>query len=125
MRAALNHQRERNLAGRVNIVDVTLKFQLLRGNSVLQQEHLGQVIDISYGGMQMMSPVPIEPFSDIKIALSLSLVDPDLSEIYAKVLRVSPVGGAYKCSVEFTYIDARAGLMIKEFIDGIVELNRR
>ena len=117
-------RREMRKSPRVNIVDVTLKFQLLRGNSVLQQEHLGQVIDISYGGMQLLSPVPLEPFSDIKIALSLSLVEPDLSEIYAKVLRVSPVNGAYKCSVEFTYIDAKASLMIKQFIDGIVELNR-
>ncbi len=117
-------RREMRKSPRVNIVDLPLKFQLLSGNSVLQQEHLGRVIDISYGGMHIVSPVPIEPFGDIKIALSLSLLGSDLSDIYAKVLRVSFVNGGHECSVEFTYIDAKASLAIKEFIDGIVELNR-
>lgn len=106
-------------------VGMPLSFQLLRGKSVLPQEHSGQVIDISYGGMYIVSPVMIEPFSDIKIALSLSLLSSDLTAIYAKVLRVSPVNEGHECRVEFTSIDAKASLTIKEFVDGIVELNRR
>ncbi|OGA32257.1 MAG: hypothetical protein A3F75_10370 [Betaproteobacteria bacterium RIFCSPLOWO2_12_FULL_64_23] len=105
-------------------VDMPLAFQLLKDKFVLQQEYRGRVVDISYGGMYVVSPVPIEPFSDIKIALSMSLLGPDLSAIYAKVLRVSPVDDSCECRVEFTSIDENASLAIKEFVDGIVELNR-
>lgn len=117
-------RRELRKSPRVDIVDMPLRFQLLSGNSVLQQEYLGRIIDIGYGGMRIASPVPIEPFGDIKIALSLTLPGSDLSEIYAKVLRVSRVDQSYECSVEFTYIDTRASLAIKEFVDAIAESNR-
>jgi len=105
-------------------VDMPLTFRVLKGKSVSQQEHLGRVIDISYGGLYIVSPVPIEPYSDITIALSVSLLGSELAEIYAKVLRVSLVSEGYECRVEFTSVDARARLAIKEFVDGIVELNR-
>ena len=105
-------------------VDIPLTFQMIRGSSVLPQERLGRVIDISYGGMYIISPVAIEAFGDIKIALSLSFLGSDLTEIYAKVLRVAQVADGYECRVEFTAINPEAALAIKEFVDGIVEINR-
>lgn len=105
-------------------VDMPLTFQKLGGKIVLPQEHLARIIDLSYGGMYIVSPVPVEPFSDIKIGLSLSFFGSALTEIYAKVLRVSMVNQGYECRVEFTSIDANVALVIKEFVDGIVELNR-
>ena len=123
-RALTAPRREMRKSPRVKLTDMPLKFQRLKGNSVLQHEHLGQVLNIGYGGMRIASPVPIEPFDDIKIALSLSPPDSTLSEIYAKVLRVFPVDGGYECNVEFTYIDAAASLAIKEFIDGVLESDR-
>lgn len=106
-------------------VDMALTFQMLQGKAVLPTAHEGRVVDISYGGLYIVSPVPIEPFGDIKIALSLSMLGSDLTEIYAKVLRVNQVGEDYECRTEFTSIDPEAGLIIKEFVDGIVEVNRR
>ena len=44
--------------------------------------------DLSYGGMYIVSPVAMEAFDDIKITLSLSFMEADLAEIYAKVLPV-------------------------------------
>jgi len=122
-RALTAPRREMRNSPRVE-VDMPLTFQLVRGKSVLEQEHIGRVSDISYGGMRIVSPVAIEPFGDIKIALSLSLLGSELSEIYAKVMHVSPSGDGQVCRVEFTSIDAKAGSTIKEFVDGIVELNR-
>lgn len=106
-------------------VDMPLAFQVLSGKIVLPEEHLGRVIDISYGGMSIVSPVPVEPFSDIKIVLSVSLLGSSLSEIYGKVLRVSVLPEGFECRVEFTSIDSGAALVLKEFVDGIVEMNRR
>ncbi len=105
-------------------VDMPVMFQILEGKLVLPQVHHGRIADISYGGMYMVSPVAIEAFSNIKIALSLSLMVPELSEIYAKVLHVSMVNDAYECRVEFTYIDTKAQQTLKEFVDGIVEMRR-
>lgn len=105
-------------------VDMPLTFQQLSGKSVLPQEIVGRVVDISYGGMYVISPVAIDSFGDIKISLSLSFLGPELAEIYAKVLRVSTVPQGYECRVEFTSIDSKAALAIKEFVDGIVEMNR-
>jgi adenylate cyclase len=106
-------------------VDMPLAYQVLRGKSVLPEEHIGRIADLSYGGMFVISPVRLEPFGDIKITLSLSLMGHELTEIYAKVLRVTEVPGAFKCPVEFTSIDAKAAQAIKEFVDGIVEFNKR
>ena len=116
-------QREIRNSPRV-YVDMPLTFQMLKGKSVLDQAIFGRVIDISYGGMYIVSPVQIEPFTDIKIALSMSLLGSELSEIYAKVLRSSSVNENHECRVEFTFIDEKSSLTIKEFVDDIVELNR-
>lgn len=105
-------------------VDMPLTFQLLSGKSVLAQEYVGRVIDVSYGGIYIVSPVALEVFSDIKIALYLSFMGSQFTEIYAKVLRVAPVETGFECRIEFTSIDPQATLAIKEFVDGIVELNR-
>ena len=105
-------------------VDMSVSFQLLRGKSVLPQSHVGRVVDISYGGMYILSPVSVEAFDDIKITLSLSLLGSDLTEIYAKVLRVAQLEDTLECRIEFTSIEVRSARAIKEFVDGIVELNR-
>ncbi len=73
--------------------------------------------------MCIVSSVPIEPFNDIKIAVAVSMLGSELSEMYAKVLRVSPLDTDCECRVEFTSIDEKASVTIKEFVDGIVELS--
>lgn len=105
-------------------VDIAVTFQVICHKSVLPQSITGRVIDISYGGMYIVSPLALVPFSDIKIALSLSFLGSELTEIYAKVLRVAPVERGFECRIEFTSIDTQATLAIKEFVDGIVEINR-
>jgi len=105
-------------------VDMPLAFQVLQDKSVLPHEHQGRIADMGYGGMFVISPVPLVPLDDIKIALALSLMGRELTEIYAKVLRVSETNGLYRCPVEFTSIDAKAQRAIKEFVDGIVEFNK-
>jgi adenylate cyclase len=101
-------------------VHMPLAFQVLEGKSVLPTEHLGEVVDISYGGMFVLSPVMLEPFSDIKMRLALSLMGGELTEIYAKVLRCTEAGGVFRCPVEFTSIEPKAQQAIKDFVDNLV-----
>ncbi len=122
-RLMLAPARETRNSPRVN-VDMPLSFQRLSGKVVLDQVIAGHVIDLSYGGMYIVTPVAMEAFDDIKITLSVSFMGSELAEIYAKILRVSEVSEGYECRVEFTSIDARAALALKEFVDGIVEVNR-
>lgn len=105
-------------------VDMPLAFQVLHGKSVTAQEFTGRIVDISYGGMYVLSPAVLQPFDDIRIALSLSLMGRELTQIYAKVLRVSSVSGEYGYPVEFTSIEPKAQQSIKELVDSIVELER-
>jgi adenylate cyclase len=116
-------QREIRNSPRVE-ADMALTFQLLDGKSVLPQEHMARVVDISYGGMYFVSPLPLSPFDDIKIKLHLSMLDAQAAEVYAKVLRVAPCHGAWECRIELTAIDPSTALALKEFVDGMVELNR-
>lgn len=107
-------------------VDMPLVFQRLDGKSVQPTRLQGRITDISYGGMFVRSTAVLQPFQDICFSLSLSLMGRELTEIYAKVLRVVPpdASGAYGYPVEFTSIEAKAAQSIKEFVNGIVELGR-
>ena len=113
-------QREVRNSPRVE-VDMPLAYQVLRGKTVLPEEHTGRIVDLGYGGMFVVSPVELEPFDDIKMSLSLSLMGRELTEIYAKVLRVTKIDGEYKFPVEFTSIEAKAQQAIKEYVDSIVQ----
>ncbi|ATX80424.1 adenylate cyclase [Mariprofundus aestuarium] len=104
--------------------DMPVVFQLLDGKQVLPKQYHGSIVDLSYGGMYIESPVSIEPFCDIKISMAVSLMSAELTDIYAKVLRVSEVNGSYECRAEFTFLEPHAQQVIKEFVDGIVEANR-
>ncbi|KQP12664.1 adenylate/guanylate cyclase domain-containing protein [Pseudorhodoferax sp. Leaf267] len=106
-------------------VDMPLVFQRLKGKSVGARKLDGRISDISYGGMFVRSTVALQAFDDICFSLSLSLMGRELTEIYAKVLRVVPLAdGGFGYPVEFTSIAAKAQQSIKEFVDGIVEMGR-
>lgn len=107
-------------------VDLPIKFQILREKDVLPEIYRGGIRDIGYGGMYMQSPVAIEAFADIKATISLSMMSGELTDIYAKVLRVNRLDeGIYECRVEFTTVDPPAQQAIKDFVDSVVELNRK
>ena len=105
-------------------VDMPLVFQRLKGKSVVPRKLDGRIRDISYGGMFVCSQTALQAFDDICFRLSLSLMGRELTEIYAKVLRVVPLsdGQGFGYPVEFTSIEGKAQQSIKEFVDGIVEL---
>ncbi|CAN7326512.1 PilZ domain-containing protein [Pseudorhodoferax sp. LjRoot39] len=106
-------------------VDMPLVFRRLKGKAVGTRTLEGRITDLSYGGMFVRSAVALQSFDDICFSLSLSMMGRELTEIYAKVLRVVPqADGQYGYPVEFTAIEAKAQQSIKEFVDGIVELGR-
>lgn len=106
-------------------VDMPLVFRRVRGKAVGARQIEGRITDLSYGGMFVRSRVALQPLDDICFALSLSMMGRELTEIYAKVLRVVALdGGEFGYPVEFTAIEPKAQQSIKVFVDGIVELGR-
>ncbi|NJD06854.1 MAG: adenylate cyclase [Methylococcaceae bacterium] len=93
-------------------------FQRLQQKKVLPQMHLGQVVDVGYHGLGMISPVHLELRGEIKMALSLQLLGGMTSDVYARI--VSPLeqeGSGFRCRMEFTDIDAEGQQTIKRFVD--------
>ena len=82
----------------------------------------GQIVNISYGGMNIVSNAFMEPFSDIKMMLATSLLAHEHAEVYARILRRTSLGDEFQYRVEFTSIDSRAEQALREFVDRLVEI---
>jgi adenylate cyclase len=100
--------------------NMPLTFQLVQGKQVLPQMHRGQMMDISYSGMllRLSDRVPVD--SEMKFSLSLSMLSPEVTDIYARVLRVAELPDDYECSLEFTTIDDIGQNVVREFVDRAV-----
>ncbi len=109
-------QREIRTSPRI-AVDIPLTFFTVEDKAVLDSSRQAQVIDISYGGLYIMTESPIEVFSELKMNVSLSLMGQGTSEIYARVLNCQKVANGYESNVEFTALDDEARLSIKSFVD--------
>ena len=103
-------------------VDMPLTFHALEGKTVLLQKISGRIVDISYGGMYIHSAVALPQFSDIKMALALSLLLQDQADVYGKVLRVTAVEDGFEYRIEFTSIEPAAQQALKEFVDRLVAI---
>ena len=119
-RSMMVPRREGRRSHRVSVI-MPCDFQLTNqpatgGRSV----HRGQVLDISYRGMQLLSPLALEPGTDIKLALSLEMFANATTDIHARVVHSVPIDNGHQCSVEFTLLSPAGQLRIKQFVDGQV-----
>lgn len=112
-------QREIRKSPRVP-TNIPLAFQLVDGKRVLPQVHRGQMMDISYSGMLVKLPECLPVNSELKFSLALSLLSPEVTDIYARVLRVADHSPDYECSIEFTSIDDTGQNVVREFVDRAV-----
>jgi len=109
-------RREIRKSPRVQI-EMPCYFQRLSNKTVLPAVHCGQVMDMGYHGMRMLSPVPIESCGEVKMAISLQLLGARTSDIYARAVAISAEANGYRCSMEFTDIDMAGQSTIKQFVD--------
>jgi c-di-GMP-binding flagellar brake protein YcgR len=112
-----------------------LVFQVVDGKHVLPEFHRGQLTDISYSGMRVMLKNPVPANTEIKCSVALSLMSPEVTDIYARILRVTESSltesslaesvantepHAYECNLEFTSIDPYGQRAVHEFVDRCV-----
>lgn len=102
------------------LVQMPCYFQRVKSNNVLGAMHCGQVVDMGYHGLRMISPVPLEASSEVMMSLSLQLLGNRTSDIYARIVTADPEQQGYRCSMEFTDIDLVGRQTIKQFVDNQV-----
>jgi adenylate cyclase len=101
-------------------VQMPCYFQMIKGTHIVGPLHCGQVLDVSYQGLRMISPVQLDAFSEVKMALSLQLLGNRTSDVYARIVSADAEQQGYRCSVEFTDIDLAGRQTIKQFVDSQV-----
>jgi adenylate cyclase len=100
--------------------DMPFLFQIVDGKRVLPEWHHGKIADISYSGMLTRLPAAVAADTEIKFSIALSLLGPETTDIYARVLRVREASQEYECSIEFTSIDSAGQQAVRHFVDRAV-----
>ena len=105
------------------LVQMPCYFQRVKGSNALGAMHCGQVVDMGYHGLRMISPVPLEATGEIMMSLSLQLLGNRTSDIYARIVAADAEQQGYRCSMEFSGIDLVGRQTIKQFVDNHVGAN--
>ncbi len=100
--------------------NMPLVFQVVDGKHVLPAFHRGQLTDISYSGMRVLLKDRVTPNTEIKCSVALSLMSPEVTDIYARILRVAESSEEFECNLEFTSIDPYGQRAVQEFVDRCV-----
>jgi adenylate cyclase len=102
-------------------VRIPFTFQLVKSKIVVPQVHQGTILDISYHGVLAEVSEEIEPLSEIKLGLDLSLVGYRATDIYAKVLKCRQHEARYLAAVEFTSVSVQSNMNIQQFIHLLIQ----
>lgn len=111
----------REIRGNIRVeLDTDFFFQVVKDKGVSSTQYEGQLKDISYNGLFAVIGFPVEPYTDIRMRLALSLFSDESREIYGKVMSVRKLESGYGCGIEFTSIDEESQIAINHFIDRLV-----
>lgn len=102
-------------------VRIPFTYQLVKTKIVVPQTHHGIILDISYHGVLAEVRQEIEPHSELKLGLDLSLVGYRATDIYAKVLKCSQQDARYLAAVEFTSVSVQSNMNIQQFIHLLIQ----
>ncbi|MBL4572586.1 MAG: PilZ domain-containing protein, partial [Gammaproteobacteria bacterium] len=104
-------------------VNMPVAFQNLAGKIVLGENFYGEVIDISYHGLLIETPIKLGKSSEIKMALSLELFSDRITDVYARIINTEQVNDKFRSSMEFTTIGTEGLRAIKQYVDSMVAIN--
>jgi adenylate cyclase len=101
-------------------VSMPVVFQNLSGKIVLGEKFHGEVIDISYHGLLIETPLKLVESAEIKMALSIELFSDKTTDVYARIINTEQAGDKFRSSMEFTTIGTEGLQAIKMYVDNIV-----
>lgn len=102
-------------------VKIPFSYQMVKSKIVVPQIHAGTIMDISYHGVLAEVGQELEPLSEIKLGLDLSLVGYKATDVYAKVLKSRRENGHHVSALEFTSISVQTNLNIQQFIHLLIQ----
>lgn len=102
-------------------VKIPFSYQMVKSKIVVPQIHAGTIMDISYHGVLAEVGQELEPLSEIKLGLDLSLVGYKATDVYAKVLKSRREDGRHVSALEFTSISVQTNLNIQQFIHLLIQ----
>ncbi|MGQ0524921.1 MAG: adenylate/guanylate cyclase domain-containing protein [Betaproteobacteria bacterium] len=102
-------------------VRIPFTYQVVKSKIVVPQVHQGTILDISYHGVLAEVGEQIEPMSELKLGLDLSLVGYKATDIYAKVLKCRQQDERYLAAVEFTSVSVQSNMNIQQFIHLLIQ----
>lgn len=104
-------------------VEVNIPFtcQLVVNKIVMPQVHQGVIRDISYYGVLAETELPLDPHSEVKLGLDMSLLGYKDSDIYAKILKTREEDGHFLSGLEFTSVSVKSDINIKHFVQLLIQ----
>lgn len=102
-------------------VNIPFKFCLVENKIVMPEVHNGTILDIGYHGVLAEVDKELDPYSEIKLELDLSLIGYLATDIYAKILRTRRGYDRYLSNMEFTSISVQSTGHIKNFIHLLIQ----
>lgn len=103
-------------------VNFPLQFQVCEGKTITSDYYHGRVLNISADGMLVRSATKMNQHLDIKFRVGTNILGRESDDIYGKILRVKKDNiGRYEMNVEFTVINPKDSVAIKELVNQVID----
>jgi adenylate cyclase len=109
-------QRENRRSPRVEVV-LPISYYHVEHKKMRLPIVKADLLDLSYGGMRILTPLQHRTMDEIKIEMSVGLGQHGSGELYAKVLKCIEQDGMYCLSTEFSYVDEPVHKAIRGLVD--------
>jgi len=101
--------------------EIDFVYRIVKNKIVDPQPFLGRLVDIGYFGIRADLERELDPYTEVKMEIDLSIVGYKATDIYARVLRLRPSGGRFLASVEFTSLSEESQAHIRRFVQLLVQ----
>ncbi len=110
--------RENRKGPRVEVV-LPISYHLIEEQRIRTTSVKADIIDLSYGGMRILTPNQHQMMDEIKIVVPFGAgTSKDGGDVYAKILSCIPENdGTYCISTEFSYLDESTRKSIRSLVD--------
>ena len=110
--------RENRKGPRVEVI-LPITYHPIEDQRVRQQAIKADIIDLSYGGMRILTPQRHDPLDEIKIVIPFGMGPNNTNgDVYAKVLTcANEEDGSYCLSTEFSYLEEFTRRSIRSLVD--------
>nr|WP_315231126.1 adenylate/guanylate cyclase domain-containing protein [uncultured Albidiferax sp.] len=101
-------------------VRIPCSLQILEGTTVLPNPIKAHILDIGYHGVLLELDLPLEVGFDVKLNFDMTLVEYPVTDIYARVMKISHADGLVLAGLEFTALGTETNTKLQMFVQMLV-----